>query len=606
MGILVSLLITLLQLAVVGGIVAAVIAARRRQDLGAEAEAEANGGIGTVLRLYFYVGTFAYMVVAGFGVVLVVKYVLDELFGPPFLSRDLTQLALGLVLAMIWTPAWAWHRLRVQRLVEEKPAERRSLLRKLYAYLTLAVTAALVAQASVELLRWILGATSFSGYAPAAVVVWSALWAFHWTAESAEGQPSDDTRTVRRLYLYATSAYSLTMLAVGLSFVVYLVFREAYEGLFSVPSLLRREEALWGDAVKSALSVALVGAGLWAWHWLYAARVDRGSDLRQFYLYGLPILGGVLATLAGAGSILFGVLQWLIGTPDEASATAHFRFVPAALAPLLIGSVLWLYHWSVVQQERAAAGQLQAARRTYAYIMTALGLGTLAAAIIVLVPTVIEIGVTSARDVLAGGDWWRDRIVLFVTLGLLGGLVWGYYWFLVQRRAAIGGAEERASFPRRFLLYGVLGIGTLVLLGTVTHILFVFLDAMLEDTVSLSVLRDTKWSIGGITAAALIVPYHWLILQEDRPALAERAARPTERPKTVTVLTGEGGDAFLAQLETAVGRKVRVLRRADPVAAAPELSTDDLADLARRIASAAGDRVLVVADATGVQVYSYR
>ncbi len=605
MEILAGLIQLLVPLLIIGGIVAAVVTWRRREgDL--EPETEADRGIGTVKRLYFYVATFAYLMVASVGVVLVARYVLDELFGPPVLLRGETQLALGVALAAIWTPIWAWHRLRVQRFAEEEPTERRSILRKLYVYVTLGVAAALVAQASVELLRWALGAESFHGYPVAAVSVWAALWAFHWMAEGAEGQPTDETRTVRRAYLYVTSIYSLTMLAVGLSLAIYLVLREAYEGLFSVPVLLQGEEPLWGDLMKNSLSVALVGAGLWAWHWLYAARRDAESALRQFYSYAFAILGGVITTLVATGVIAYGVLVWLIGVPEEASATAHFRFLPGALSPLIIGMGLWLYHWQVVQQERAAAGQLTDARRIYAYIMAALGLGALVGAIIVLIPTVIGIGVTSARDVLVGEDWWRNRIALVVTLGLLGGPVWAYYWFSMQRRVAIGGPEERASLPRRVLVYGVLGVGTLAILGNISYLLFVFLNALLEGTLSLTLLRDAKWSIGVVAAAALFVPYYWLILREDRLALPEPVARPSVERKSVTVLIAEGGGPFVGQLETALRGKVRVLHRADPDVGLPELSADELQGLERCIARAAGSGILLVADATGMQVYSYR
>ncbi|MDP2950723.1 MAG: DUF5671 domain-containing protein [Chloroflexota bacterium] len=605
MQILFGLLQLLVPLMIIGGIVAAVVAWRRREgDL--EPETEADRGIGTVKRLYFYVATFAYLIVAGVGVALLARYVLDELFGPTVLSRDESQLALGVALAAIWTPIWAWHRLRVQRFAEEEPTERRSILRKLYVYLTLAVTAALVAHASVELLRWAFGARSFSGYAVAALVVWGGLWVYHWLAESAEGQPTDETRTVRRLYLYVTSAYSLTMLAVGLSLAIYLVLREAYEGLFSVPVLLQGEEPLWGDLMRNSLSVALVGAGLWGWHWLYAARLDAESTLRQFYLYALAVLGGVITTLVATGVIAYGVLVWLIGVPEEASATAHFHFLPGALSPLLIGISLWLYHWQVVQHERAAAGQLPDARRIYAYVMAALGLGALAAALIVLVPTVIGIGITSAREVLVENDWWRNRIALVVTLALVGGPVWAYYWFSMQRSATIGGPEERASLPRRVLVYGVLGVGTLAVLGNISYLLYTFLDALLEGTLSLTLLREAKWAIGNVVAAGLIVPYYGLILREDRRALPQAAAQRPGPRKPVTVLVAEGSEDFINQLEAALKGKVHVLQRAEPDVGLPELSVDDLRSLEQRISQAAGTRVLLVADAMGVQTYSYR
>src|SRR3990172_12474775 len=136
--------------AIVAAIVAAVIAWRRREGL----EPEAEEGIGTVKRLYFYFGTFAYMIIASVGVVLIAAYVLDELFGPTTLARGVTQVALGGALAIIWTPVWIWHRIRVQRLLDEDPAEQRSVLRKVSIYLTLGVTVALATQASVEVLRW--------------------------------------------------------------------------------------------------------------------------------------------------------------------------------------------------------------------------------------------------------------------------------------------------------------------------------------------------------------------------------------------------------------------------------------------------------------------
>ena len=605
MMILLSLLQLLLPLAIIGGIVAAVVAWRRREgDL--EPESQADRGIGTVKRFYFYLATFAYLMVASVGVVLAARYVLDELFGPAELSRDTSQLALGVALAIIWTPIWVWHRLRVQRFVKEEPTERRSILRKLYVYLTLAVTAALVAHASVEALRWVFGAKSFSGYPVAALVIWGGLWVFHWMAESAEGLPTDETRTVRRLYLYVTSAYSLTMLAVGLGLAIYLALREGYEGLFAVPVLLQEEEPLWGDLMKNALSVALVGAGLWAWHWLYAGRRDGASALRQFYSYAFAILGGVITTLVATGVVVYGVLVWLIGGSEEVSAAAHFRFLPGALSPLIIGMGLWLYHWQVVQRERAAVGELPAARRIYAYVMAALGLGALGASIIVLVPTVIAMGVTSAREVLVDNDWWRNRIALVTTLALVGGPVWGYYWFSIERRVTASGPDERASLPRRVLLYGVLGVGTLAVLGNISYLLFIFLDALLENALSLTLLREAKWAIGNVVAAGLIVPYYALILREDRLAGGEPVSRPALPRKSVTVLIGEGGDPLVHRLESALRGRVRVLHWVDPDVGLPELSADELQRLERCIAGAAGSGILLVAGATGVQVYSYR
>jgi hypothetical protein len=176
----------------------------------------------------------------------------------------------------------------------------------------------------------------------------------------------------------------------------------------------------------------------------------------------------------------------------------------------------------------------------------------------------------------------------------------------MERRVTASGPDERASLPRRVLLYGVLGVGTLAVLGNISYLLFIFLDALLEDTLSLTLLREAKWAIGNVVAAGLIVPYYGLILREDRRALPQAAAQRPGPRKPVTVLVAEGSEDFINQLEAALKRKVRVLQRADSGVGVPDLSASDLESLEQRISQAAGSRVLLVVDATGIQVYSYR
>ena len=132
---------------------------------------------------------------------------------------------------------------------------------------------------------------------------------------------------------------------------------------------------------------------------------------------------------------------------------------------------------------------------------------------------------------------------------------------------------------------------------------------MLESTApvrgTLTLLREAKWSMGTLVAAALFGPYYWLVLQEDWRAGAPVPERPAAA-KSVTLLIAEDGRAIVGRLEEALGVKVRVLQRADPDIGLPALTDEDVARLNRRIAEAPGGRVLLVADASGVEVYSYR
>jgi hypothetical protein len=249
-------------------------------------------------------------------------------------------------------------------------------------------------------------------------------------------------------------------------------------------------------------------------------------------------------------------------------------------------------------------GQLVVARRLYGYILTSLGLGALAGLIITLVPTVIAIGVESAQDVLVGDDWWRDRIVLVLTLAIVGLPVWGYHWYVLQRDAARRGAEERYALPRRVFLFGGVGLGVLAFLGSASHLLFIFLNAILEDELSLTLLRDAKWSMGVFSAAVLLTPYHWFVLQEDRQYAAPAPARVAG--KAVTLLIAADGTSVAGRIEEALGAKVRLLQRAEPGLKAPELSGEEIDALRRRIEEAPGRRVLLVAGERGVEVYAYR
>src|SRR3990172_8625165 len=78
LGGLLGALVPLMLLVTIVAAVAVLISRRRREGL----QTEAEEGIGAVRRLYFYFATFAYMMVASVGVVLVAAYILDELFGP--------------------------------------------------------------------------------------------------------------------------------------------------------------------------------------------------------------------------------------------------------------------------------------------------------------------------------------------------------------------------------------------------------------------------------------------------------------------------------------------------------------------------------------------
>ena len=558
-------------------------------------------------RLYFYIVSFVTLMMGANGVIVLAASVLEGLFSGPALSSSGSgsALALGMSLTIVGLPLWALHWLMIGRHVRQLPVETRSVVRKVYIYVVLAVAAGVAVGSAVAILGWILGSGDFGGFPWAAVVVWSVVWAFHWQLEAKEGQSTPETRAVRRLYLYLTTAVMLVVAALGVGVIVHIVLREAYGTLMS-SSLLSRF-GLWDGPMRDSLSLALVAGPVWAAHWLYFARNDFDSAIRQLYTYGLAIFGSISTVLTVLGIMLYGLLVWTVGIPEHEAAEAHFRFLPGALASLIVAAGILSYHWSAARRESELQSTgTQGARRSYPYALAAVGLVVVAVGIAALVSMAVGLIGESGAPKLVGQDLWRNALALSITLGLLGAPLLAYYWPRVQSKVNEGDVEERTSLARRIFIFGVLGVGMLVLVGSASHVIFVFLRELLEGDLS-AVLSDVKVSLGIIAAAVIFLPYFWMVYRADRRAAGdvEEEEKPHAR-KAVTALVNEGGIGFIQRLEATLGYGVTPLQWVDPEAALPELSDDEFRGLAERIADAAGPNVFLVADGAGFRVLSYR
>ncbi|MSQ16340.1 MAG: hypothetical protein EXR54_02040 [Dehalococcoidia bacterium] len=599
----------LVPLLVVAGIVAAVVAWMRRRG----SSQEADTGIGTLKRVYYYGLSFIALGVAAPGVIVLLDFLLDNLFGPPVLSNSQTQLALGLALTLVGVPIWFLHWRMSLKAVQRLPAEATALSRKIYLYLVLGITAALIAFGLVMLLRWVLGSGSFNGTHIAFPLIWGGVWAYHWHIQSVEGRGDEAWAWVPRLYWYFTSLYGLVMLATGVGIVIWKPLRAAYESLFTPQILLSSAvsswDSIWTDTTRTGVAIALAGAAGWWWHWHRAAKGDVNSVLRQVYLYLFAILGGAATVVVCLSILLYLVLQWFIGEPGSVAAAAHFRRLPGVIAALVPGATLWGYHWALMQQEsRLSTGRWQAARRVYRYLVAALGLGTLSTGLVMVFLVVMGVLVPQAGTQLLDAQWWRNPLVLGVTLLVEGIPIWSYYWLGVQREVEVGAAEERTALSRRVFIYGVFGIATLLVLGNLSVLLFKFLQDLLEADLSLQLLQNAKWSIGTLLMAGAISIYHWLVLQEDRweaPVNEEPAAPAISTTKGITALASEPAQALVQQLQSCLGVNILVWRRLDG-GEPPNLTEVELDAVRQRIIETPGDRVLLTIDASGVQVIPYR
>lgn len=603
-----SLLTGIIPIVVVVGIIAGVVLLVRRRG-----KTDDDPGIGTLKRLYFYGLSFIALGVVTPGLILLIDFLLDSLFGPSNLSRGQNQLALGLALTIVGTPIWFWHWRLALNSVQRLPAEARAFSRQIYIYLVLGISAALFAFGLVALLRWVLGSGEFNGFNIAFPLVWAGIWGYHWHLQNLDVGRTEDGATVRRLYVYITSLYSLVMLLVGVGIVIWRPLKEAYATLFTTQLLLSGGGDFWGslwtDTTRTGVAILAVGGLLWWWHWHRAAKDDTNSDLRQVYLYLFAILGGAATVVTTLSMLLFDVLQWFIGEPGASGASTHFRSLPGMIATLVPAAALWGYHWTLVRQESLLTTRgWQAARRVYRYLVAAVGLVTLSVGLVMVFLVAMGLLLPQAGTQLLDAGWWRNPLILGVTLLVVGIPIWGYYWFGVQREVANGPAVERSAQSRRVFIYGVFGIATLLVLGNLSALLFMFLRDLLEAELSLQLLQDARWSIGTLLMAGAVSVYHWLVLQEDRremPAKEETPAQPAPTAKDLIAVAADSAQGLIRGLESQLGVPIRVWRRLDG-GDAPRLTSEELEAIREEIVNAPGNRLLLIVGASGVEVLPYR
>lgn len=612
------------------GLVAWVVVVWLRR--GKDGAAEDGGSI--VRRIYFYVVAFASLMMWVNGVVLLAQFALDGIFGGALISASNTGIAAGIAITVVGLPLWAFHWRSIQRAAADAPAEVRSIFRKLYIYITLGVSLAIAVYAAVRLLRWALGVDDFNGYYLAAPPLWALVWAFHWRIEEREGQQTTDALIIRRLYIYAASLAGMVMLALGVGMVAYYILLEGYNAV-SGAEILSGERGLWRPALRGMLCVAAVGGGVWWLHWLHMARRDRGSELRQVYLYLFAIFGGVITSLSAAGVIIRQTLVWIFEAIGGGTQQHHFDFLPGSIAALSVGVALWAYHWRTARDAAAlSTDAVNSSQRIYNYILAGIGTATIAVAVYMLVNTLIQLILAISESVIVGSDLWASPIANIITLSALGVPIWGYYWRKIQR-SAVRDANERRDIARRIFIFAALGVGVLALLGSVSALLFVLLRDLLNADLYIETLDAVAAPLAIVAATVAFLPYYWAVYAQDRAAAPETAPSETaplagaatdamdvatlakmdapapakmDAPtpaKEVTLLAGGDTDALIKGLQAALGYPVAALRWADADATTPTLSDEACAQIAQRVAEAPGSRVLLAPDGDGLRVLSY-
>lgn len=590
----------LLPLAILVAIVFAITSAVSRSRR-ARSESSAPG-IGARF-VFYYLFSFTALIVGVSGASVLLGYIVDSLRSDLIVSPGDSQLALGLALSLVGIPAWLFTWRQILKATAARPYDTRSAVRGLYIYVIEAVSLVFIAVGVTSLLAVILGGDSLQGTHIAWPLAWGLIWSYHWWVESNLSASERAATPFRSIYLYIASAAFLIMLLTGLGIIMHRLLDGAYVSLF-VDNLLVTP-SLWGDSMKTSLAVAIVGGIFWWWHWFRSTRSDAPTALRQVYIYVFGILFGVVAFVVSVSLVIVIVLQWLLSAPSISPTDEHFRVLTGLIPSILAGGVLWSYHAAVLHRESASAIAPELARRIYNYLVTSLSLATLAVGLVFLIALFISVSVRDARSYLVDGEGWQGQLSIVLTLLGVGGGIWAYYWFGIQRFVR-SMPDELETSSRRIHIYSVFGVSALAALGSLSTVLFLVLQAMFDSNLSAETLKGAQWAIAVLVTTGIISGYFALVIREDRRVLA--FWKPAEEKlvrKYVTVLVPESAIAVSDALAERLGYQVNVWL--EPGMMEAPLPTDEQLDsTVNAITSASLENVLVVMKDGGLDVRPYR
>ncbi len=528
------MLFGLLPLLIIAGVVVLVV----RLAGGGDGTTGESAGV-AVRRIFQYLVLLIALVLSGVGLTGVLT---EALGGSDQITQDTAAIARSISLLIVGVPVFVGLAFYTRRKLRDDPAEMRSAGWVLY--LTLVLFDSLIA--TVMLLTTFFGDLFVGDGADAAVfvnaVVWGVVWGVHWWIASIP-RYAPDLWFERILGSFVGLAIMLVAGAITAAASLVVI----YDAIFDVVSVGPN-----ADQIVRPLVALVVGAVVWVWYWLRIAVREERTILWVGYVLFAGVLSGVAMVVVAGGTAVFAVLEWILGDPPEATV-AHFEIIPAAVGVVVVGATTWVYHRSVL--DRGPVRERGTVDRLYEYLLAFMGLGVTAAGIATLVTYAIWAIVGTE---ITGSD--RGAIAVALTLLIVGGPLWGVYWWRAQSERRRQGVDEAQATTRRIYVFVVLGISALVALVSLLVLVYAFVEAILEGSVGTEMFDAMAVPFALLVTAGAVAWYHFAVAREDRsttPKPAKAAVRD------VILITSHG-----AELRSAIvgaDMRVRVFPAAGPV-----------------------------------------
>ena len=522
----------------------------------------------TVRRLYFYAIAFISIEVVLWGLINLLRSIVDETVG-----GQAEALAQALALILVGMPIFLFHWLWAQRTSARDEEEQTASLRAIFFYGILLATLIPLVQNVLALIdtifldsfhldvsRAILGhsqpwpdsliAIFMNGVA--ALYFWNVLRS-EWGKLPAKNTFSD----VRRLYRYVWTLYSLLMTIFGA--------QQILRFLFYVPSDVLGD--IGSETAVNGIALLVVGAPIWYYVWriIQASLSDaaeRESNLRLGILYVLA-LSGVITVLGTATVLIQTILNQLLG-----AALSTSDFVQRIGDPISIGlplGAVWAYfgfwlnrHIESIPDPVRQAGM----KRIYFYILSALGLGGAFSGIAILIKFMIDF---MTGGLLALDDTLRSNLTGAVALIAAWLPLWLLTWRPMQAEALAAdspnsslteeqswrGEHARRSVIRRAYLYLALFAGVVGGMTAAVALLFELLRAVFTGSTDSTFLATILNDLQVLVLFAILLIYHLSVLRRDGKATADVLMK---RQSDFKVLVVDSGEGMASPFKAAIGK----------------------------------------------------
>ncbi len=329
----------------------------RRQDNKKTTQVEAAVILDQLLIYLLVIGG---LVLTAFGLVGIIRFIIDSLSTGAVSPFERNTLAANLALIVAGFPLWiiSWRKAQ-QRFISGDVREQVSLVRKASLYvivlvssLTAVVTASILLANLLMQLQLVPSSSGGLGNALSVILVSGAIWAYHATVLQQDARLAEtvgQAATVRRIYLYLVSGVGLTAVLVGAGGNLSVLIRAlGGPGL----GIDLREQLAWFTAAL------LAGLPVWLISWRRVQQLihkagtagfeERNAFTRRLYL-ALFALAAVLTSLGGTVYVVAQVVELILGSRTASGLRVD---VGQALAYTMIAVAVLIYHGLLLRTDQ--------------------------------------------------------------------------------------------------------------------------------------------------------------------------------------------------------------------------------------------------------------